>query len=186
MVARSVEIITTSHGRILVIDTATFPAPAASERLVGSGIDSSTALLAKQSHDIVRFAMGAPGEDLIPVAQLDEAFAASAKGRYDYGESEGEPALREQILRISEASGLQSSNERLPVTTGGMQGLDLAFKIFVNPGDLVFEPFCGSGTQLIAAERTGRRCHAVELDPVYCDVAVRRWELATGRKASRD
>ncbi|MCX7301393.1 MAG: calcium-binding protein [Rhodobacterales bacterium] len=39
------------------------------------------------------------------------------------------------------------------------------------------------GTQLIAAERTGRRCCAVELDPVYCDVAVRRWELATGRKA---
>ena len=56
---------------------------------------------------------------------------------------------------------------------------------FTDPGDLVFEPFCGSGTQLIAAERTGRRCCAVELDPVYCDVAVRRWEMATGRKAMR-
>lgn len=52
-----------------------------------------------------------------------------------------------------------------------------------DPGDLVFEPFCGSGTQLIAAERTGRRCCAVELDPVYCDVAVRRWESATELKA---
>ena len=39
---------------------------------------------------------------------------------------------------------------------------------------------------MIAAERTGRRCCAVELDPVYCDVAVRRWELATGRKANKD
>ena len=47
----------------------------------------------------------------------------------------------------------------------------------------MFEPFCGSGTQLIAAERTGRRCCAVELDPVYCEVAVRRWEMATGHKA---
>ncbi|MFN3615391.1 MAG: DNA-methyltransferase, partial [Rubrimonas sp.] len=56
---------------------------------------------------------------------------------------------------------------------------------FTDPGDLVFEPFCGSGTQLIAAERTGRRCCAVELDPVYCDVAVRRWEMATGRAANR-
>ena len=56
---------------------------------------------------------------------------------------------------------------------------------FSDPGDLVFEPFCGSGTQIIAAERTGRRCYAVEPDPVYCDVAVRRWELATGRTASR-
>ena len=39
---------------------------------------------------------------------------------------------------------------------------------------------------MIAAERTGRRCCAVELDPAYCDVAVRRWEMATGRTASRD
>jgi DNA modification methylase len=56
---------------------------------------------------------------------------------------------------------------------------------FTDPGELVFEPFCGSGTQLIAAERKGRRCCAVELDPVYCDVAVRRWEMATGKTASR-
>ena len=40
-------------------------------------------------------------------------------------------------------------------------------------------------TQLVAAERTGQRCCAAELDPVYCDVAVRRWEMATGRKASQ-
>jgi DNA modification methylase len=56
---------------------------------------------------------------------------------------------------------------------------------FTDPGDLVYEPFCGSGSQLVAAERTGRRCYAVELDPAYCDVAVRRWELATGRTASQ-
>ena len=43
-------------------------------------------------------------------------------------------------------------------------------------------PAC-SGTQLVAAERAGRRCFAMELDPVYCDVAVRRWERATGREA---
>jgi len=56
---------------------------------------------------------------------------------------------------------------------------------FSDPGDLIYEPFCGSGTQLVAAERAGRRCFAMELDPVYCDVAVRRWEMATGRMASR-
>ena len=56
---------------------------------------------------------------------------------------------------------------------------------FSDPDDLIYEPFCGSGTQLVAAERAGRRCFAMELDPVYCDVAVRRWELATGRTASR-
>lgn len=54
---------------------------------------------------------------------------------------------------------------------------------FTDPGDLIYEPFCGSGTQIVAAERAGRRCYAMELDPVYCDVAVRRWEMAPGRKA---
>ena len=63
--------------------------------------------------------------------------------------------------------------------------VEAVLEAFTYPGDLVFEPFCGSGTQLIAAERTGRRCCAVELDPVYCDVAVRRWEMATGRIANR-
>lgn len=107
------------------------------ERLVGSVIDSSTALLARQRHDVVRFAVGAPGEELIPVAQLDEAFARASSGRYDYGESEGEPRLREQILALSAAGGVETSDERILVTSGGMQGLDLAFKLFVGPGDLV-------------------------------------------------
>jgi DNA modification methylase len=38
----------------------------------------------------------------------------------------------------------------------------------------------------VAAERAGRRCFAMELDPVYCDVAVRRWEMATGKAARRE
>lgn len=52
-------------------------------------------------------------------------------------------------------------------------------------GDAVYDPFCGSGTTLIAAEMTGRTCYAMEIDPVYCDVAVARWERFTGRKAER-
>jgi DNA modification methylase len=43
-------------------------------------------------------------------------------------------------------------------------------------GGLVLDPFCGSGTILIAAEKTGRRARAIELDPVYVDVAIRRWD----------
>jgi DNA modification methylase len=52
-------------------------------------------------------------------------------------------------------------------------------------GDLVYEPFSGSGTTIIAAEQTGRICYAVELSPAYVDVAVKRWENFTGRKATR-
>ena len=51
------------------------------------------------------------------------------------------------------------------------------------PGDRVYDPFLGSGTTLIAAEELGRICHAIELDPVYVDIAVRRWEALTGRVA---
>ena len=46
---------------------------------------------------------------------------------------------------------------------------------FSNPDDLVFEPFNGSGTSLLAAERTGRRCRSVEIAPEYVDVAIRRF-----------
>lgn len=54
---------------------------------------------------------------------------------------------------------------------------------FSNSGDLLYEPFCGSGTQMIAAEKEGRICYGMELAPKYCDVIVTRWENATGKKA---
>jgi DNA modification methylase len=50
-------------------------------------------------------------------------------------------------------------------------------------GGLVLDPFCGSGTILIAAERTGRKARALEIDPNYVDVAVRRWQAYTGKSA---
>jgi DNA modification methylase len=50
-------------------------------------------------------------------------------------------------------------------------------------GSLILDPFCGSGTILIAAEKTGRRARAIELDPKYVDVAIRRWEQYTGKSA---
>jgi 16S rRNA G966 N2-methylase RsmD len=49
--------------------------------------------------------------------------------------------------------------------------------------DLVLDPFAGSGTVLVAAERTGRRARAIEIDPHYVDVAVKRWQACTGKTA---
>jgi site-specific DNA-methyltransferase (adenine-specific) len=51
------------------------------------------------------------------------------------------------------------------------------------PGDAVYEPFSGSGTTIIAAEMTGRRCLAIELKPAYVDVGVLRWQNFTGQQA---
>jgi DNA modification methylase len=52
-------------------------------------------------------------------------------------------------------------------------------------GPLVYEPFSGSGSTLIACEKTSRRCFGMEIDPHYCDVIIERWEGYTGKKAKR-
>ena len=53
-----------------------------------------------------------------------------------------------------------------------------------SPGQAVYEPFSGSGTTIIAAEMTGRCCHAIELNPAYVDVAIKRWQDFSGSKAT--
>jgi len=54
-----------------------------------------------------------------------------------------------------------------------------------SPGQAVYDPFVGSGTTIIAAEMTGRACHAIEINPTYCDVTIERWQNFTGEKARR-
>jgi DNA modification methylase len=56
----------------------------------------------------------------------------------------------------------------------------LPMRIHTRPGDVCFEPFSGSGSQLIAAEQEGRTCYAIELEPTFVDVACRRWQMFTG------
>jgi DNA modification methylase len=65
-------------------------------------------------------------------------------------------------------------------------------EIFVRPilnhtkkDEIVYEPFAGSGSQYIAAEKTGRRCYGIEISPHYCDVILQRWETYTGKKAKK-
>lgn len=51
-------------------------------------------------------------------------------------------------------------------------------------GDIVLDPFLGSGTTLIAAERVGRCCYGLEIDPLYVDTIIRRWQAFTGDTAT--
>tara|TARA_Y100000593_G_scaffold42053_1_gene80603 strand:- start:1649 stop:1921 length:273 start_codon:yes stop_codon:yes gene_type:complete len=53
-------------------------------------------------------------------------------------------------------------------------------------GELVVDPFLGSGTTLLAAEQTQRRCNGMELQPAYVDVIVKRWQDYTGQEATLD
>jgi DNA modification methylase len=58
--------------------------------------------------------------------------------------------------------------------------------IHTRPGEICYEPFSGSGSQIVAAERTKRRCYAIEINPRFCDVAILRWQNATGKAATLD
>lgn len=121
--------------------TTTLPFAKRTRGLVGSVIDSSTALLAAQTHDIVRFAMGSPAAEAIPTAALAEvsrtALAVSRPDAFDYAATEGDMPLREALVQMLEGTSDATSLERVTITSGGMQGLDLACKLFVDPGDYV-------------------------------------------------
>jgi len=58
-----------------------------------------------------------------------------------------------------------------------------AIRDITHRGQIVLDTFGGSGTALIAAEKTGRSARLLELDPAYCDVIIRRWEWFTGKCA---
>jgi DNA modification methylase len=55
----------------------------------------------------------------------------------------------------------------------------------LEPGELAYDPFLGSGTALIAAESLGRRCYGLEIDPRYASLTIERWEAVTGQRAER-
>jgi 2-aminoadipate transaminase len=121
--------------------TMTLPYAARAAGLVGSVIDSSTSLLQKQRHDIVRFAMGSPAPEAIPTRLLS-AFGERELGHasadaYDYAATEGDPRLRAAVLETLKGTSDEIDDDRLFITAGGMQGLDLINKIFTDPGDLV-------------------------------------------------
>jgi 2-aminoadipate transaminase len=113
---------------------------ARAEGITGSVIDSSTSVLQQQTHDIVRMAMGSPAGEAIPTSvfgTLLAELAAEGPSVFDYGPTEGDPALRHALLDFLAAHGMPVAPDELLVTSGAMQGLDLVCKLFVDPGDLV-------------------------------------------------
>ncbi len=88
--------------------------------------------------------------------------------------------------RAIEPSVIRVDKPKLSADHPTMKPIELISSMLTNSskkGDVVLDPFGGSGSTLIAAEMLGRRARLVELDPVYCDVIVRRWEDMTGAKA---
>lgn len=158
-----------------------------SARLTGSIIDSSTSILARYSQDIVRFAMGSPAPDAIPSEVLvelasRELIEASA---FDYAATEGDPGLRDELVRMLAAHGREVDPDRILITAGGMQGLDLVCKLFVEPGDLVVVegPTYTNGTATIASYQGECLEVPVDADGMRIDALIEGVEAA-GRPPS--
>lgn len=92
---------------------------------------------------------------------------------------------RKQTTLWSIASGDQDTN-----TTHGTQKPVECMRRPIcnnsNSGNAIYDPFLGSGTSLIAAQTTQRRCLGIEIDPLYVDIAIRRWQSFAGSQAKRE
>lgn len=76
-----------------------------------------------------------------------------------------------------------SNGGRVHPTQKPVRLFEIPMENHTREGEICYEPFSGSGSQIIAGERLGRRVFAMELEPGYCDAAVSRWEAFTGKKA---
>lgn len=83
------------------------------------------------------------------------------------------------------ASDEKSSGQGVVFGTKPLEILIPYIKMLTKRGDLIIEPFCGSGSTLCAATKLQRRCYVIEKSPVYMTVAIKRWERLTGRKARK-
>ncbi len=100
-------------------------------------------------------------------------------------QKEGDPTEPEYYTDVWELDwdGKKRNQDIEHPTVKPVEVFAIPMRVHTRPGDICYEPFCGSGSQIIAAEKLGRRCFAMELEPVFCDVAVKRWEQWTGKKA---
>lgn len=92
------------------------------------------------------------------------------------------------IARPIEPSVIRVDKPKLSADHPTMKPVELVSSMIRNSSEkdnVVLDPFGGSGSTLVAAEILGRRARLIELDPVYCDVIIRRWEEITGREAER-
>jgi DNA modification methylase len=90
--------------------------------------------------------------------------------------------IPDSVIRINRecARGIHTANHPavFPVALP-----EFIMKTWSQPDDIVYEPFAGSGTSIIAAENLRRRCYAMEIEPTYCQLAIQRWQEHTGQQA---
>lgn len=110
-------------------------------------------------------------------------FATSGRPQWE-GYEKGKKYLPTDFIDFN-AADEQSSGQSVIFGVKPLEILIPYIKVLTKRGDLVVEPFCGSGSTLIASTKLNRRCYIMEKSPVYAEVAIRRWEKETGQKRAR-
>ena len=140
-------------------------------------------------------AFGEPSEaasaDDLVVLDDHEYIVASASHNYKFVKRLSRQERREwgfsSLWRIASVTGTSKPKDKLDERNHNARfPVELPWrciKMHSDKGDAVLEPFCGSGTTIIACEQLGRKCFAIERDETYCDIAINRWETFTGQKA---
>lgn len=98
--------------------------------------------------------------------------------------SKGKPKVNHRHLNGVDVARKAGSDNEYP-TQKFVQSYAHYIEQFAPSGGAIYDAFLGSGTTLIAAERTGRRCYGIEIEPRYADVCLKRWEAETGMDAVR-
>jgi len=98
------------------------------------------------------------------------------------GRKSGTHRIPDSVFRVMRHKGKVDGGKHPAVFPVAL--VESVIDAYAKSGDFLFEPFTGSGTQIIAAEKTATNCYGMELDPAYCDVAVRRWQNFTGQTAT--
>ncbi|MFH1792692.1 MAG: DNA methyltransferase [Patescibacteria group bacterium] len=122
-----------------------------------------------------------PEEELLQT-EYETALYATAGKPYWEGYKKGKKICPTDFIEFK-ASDEKSSGQGIVFGTKPVEILIPYIKVLTKRNDLIIEPFGGSGSTLIAAEKMHRRCYVMEKSPVYCEVIKKRWESLTGLKA---
>ena len=95
------------------------------------------------------------------------------------------PNTERTIWTVAQRAGTEDGAGHEHPTMKPVELIGRPIAYHTKPGELLYEPFCGSGTTIIAAEIAKRPCYALELSPTFVDVAVTRWQRFTGKEAVR-
>lgn len=120
-------------------------------------------------------------DELFQNAYENALYATSGKPQWEGYEKGKKICPTDVITHV--AADEKSSGQGIIFGTKPIELLIPYLKVLTKRGDLILEPFGGSGSTLIAAIKMGRRCYVMEKSPVYAEVIKRRWEKATNKKA---